>query len=159
MENRLKELLISFDDAIEWEAPDGFVYLDEISKVESIKPIIEELLNEKLEIDNRVQDASFFVDLFILEESQCIQRSNSSSYCGIYDIGIRFSSFRNMVTIFTNTEKPIASKYPINNLIALLISKGYVYISAELLHESYDGINLRMRKGNITWWMRYFDYV
>jgi hypothetical protein len=158
MEKSLLDFLISIDDAENCEASKNFNYLKEMDNVKNIKNKLESLVKEHLEIDEFVQDASFFTELFILETSQKMRKDNGEGYVCLFDLSIRFSSFGNMVCIFSNNDFDIYSKYPIKEIIDLLKSEGYVYVDAKQLDELYTGINTHIGDKD-TWWIRYFDYL
>ncbi|RDY22486.1 hypothetical protein CHF27_013220 [Romboutsia maritimum] len=161
MEKELKALLLSFDDEEQCECPQNFNYLDEMKRVHSIKSQIENIIRNKLRIDDQVQDASFFTELAIYKKSKNKRDYPCEDFKGtvwLCDLGIKFSSFGNMVTISSVTEGDMYSKYPIEKIIEILKNNGYIYIDSESLNESYDGINKYMDEES-TWWVRYFDYI
>jgi hypothetical protein len=158
MDDKLKNLLLNIDNVENCESPSNFNYINAINKVKSIKSKLEKLLGQKLEVDDCVQDASFFTDLYVLEESQKNKRKTEGSYALLYDFTIRFSSFGNLVTIFSHTISQLEEKFPLNEIIQTLQNNGYTYVNADALDEPYDGVNKYIGQ-NDTWWIRYFDYL
>lgn len=158
MEDSLKKFLLSVDDVEECEAPKTFDVIKEMKKVKKIKSQIEKIIGCNLELDEWVQDASFFTELHIIEESQKERKGKMESYVGLYNLSVRFSSFGNMVTMFSNNGVDIYNTYPINEIVALLEDNKYVFIRAESLDEPYDGMNKYITDKD-TWWIRYFDYI
>lgn len=157
MDKDLKNLLLHFDDANEWYASKHFDYYKEMERVKNIKKLIENKTGYKFEIDEYVQDASFFTELFILEKSQKEAKENGEGYALSYELAIRFSSFGNLVTIIMNPNDG-ETKYNTVSLINILKDNGYTYIVAENLNEPYDGKN-KVLVGEYTWWGRFFDYL
>ncbi|WP_291574549.1 hypothetical protein [Clostridium sp. UBA4548] len=129
-----------------------------MERVKYLKGEIEKVIAHELDIDECVQDASFFTELTILEESQREQKNKGNSYAIINDLSIRFSSFGNMVTIYGNTKSNLDNIYPMKNIINILEQNGFIYINAESLDKIYDGVNKYISKKD-TWWIRYFDYL
>ena len=142
MDEKLKQLLSSIDSVDDYESPDYFNYTLELEKVKKLKIILDQLLGLTLEIDNYVQDASFFTTLSFVHDNLC-------------DIAIRFSNYGNLTSIYIYK---LEAKLPIKVLIQTLEDNGYVYVSCDALEVPYDGIDKNVFDGG-TWWDRYFNYV
>ncbi|MCD3351651.1 hypothetical protein G8V03_14565 [Clostridium botulinum D/C] len=80
MEDKLKKLLLSFDDKEECETPENFNYTNEMKKIYNIKKQLENIIKKELITDECVQDASFFTQLVILEEIQNERKNNGGSF-------------------------------------------------------------------------------
>ena len=101
---------------------------------------------DKLELDDTAQDASFFCDDGHWRELQPRH---------VYPvILVRFSAFGSLVTITTADEIEPAL---VRRLAAALEAAGYTYVVAEELDEPYDGKNPHI--GQQSWWVRFFDYL
>jgi hypothetical protein len=138
------------DTAGDWEFPAGFDYVTSLEQVKHFQLRVEEKLRLRLRLDDQVQDASFFAELFELEEGGVLP--NGTTYL-VFKIGIRFSTFGRMVTIHGNSPK----SYPLMALIDLLVEHGFQYMDVESLNETYDG-EFRQIQRRISWWDRFFDY-
>lgn len=102
MNKNIKDILINFDDPIECEYPKTFNYLIEMEEVKKIKDNLKTYI--KLDLDDQIQDASFFADLYILDKHELKNKITGKSYVLTYDICIRFSCYGKMVTIFSNSD-------------------------------------------------------
>src|SRR5262249_59767760 len=122
--------------------------------VREVQPRLEEILGHPLKLDDQVQDASFFAELFWLEDG-AVRPNGVVVHC--FKIAVRFSSFGRMVTIHTNSATSDLSQYPVKQLVAVLNQHGFQYIDPEALNELYDG-RLQTKCAALTCWIRYFDY-
>ncbi|ELK39504.1 MULTISPECIES: hypothetical protein [Brevibacillus] len=157
MNPQLKQLLLHFDDAAEWYAPKDFDYRKEMQQVKMVKARLEAETDNRFELDDCVQDASFFAEMYILEKSQHDAKASGGSYAMCYELAIRFSAFGRFVTIHGAFDE--TGKQPdLNRIIATLQENGYRYIPADELNTLYDGKNQAMI-GEYTWWNRFFDYL
>jgi hypothetical protein len=156
----IRELLLSVDDPNEWEFPKVFNYYEAIGKVKQVKPLIENVINQTLQIDESVQDASFFTELFILDESQRKFRDAGLSHMHYVDFAIRFSAFGSLVSIYcSRNNSDYLDKYPIEKVLKILKESGYVFVESSHLQEPYDGLHKSLRNSGSSWWIRYFDYL
>lgn len=75
-----------------------------------------------------------------------------------YVLSVRFSSFGNFFTVWSNSirEKIVGAK--IAEVIAETENAGFVYIDAETLEQKYTGKNRHLANLE-NWWLRYFDYL
>src|SRR5262249_41989412 len=112
------------------------------------------LLGQPLRVDDQVQDASFFGELFVFEEGAV----RPSVTAMVFKMAIRFSSFGRMATIHTNSALSDLGRYPEDRLAALLAEDGCVSIPGEALVEQYDGVMPNV-SADFTWWLRFFDYM
>lgn len=150
MNPELHQLLIQNDVLGEWEFPPDANWSNEISRVKQFTPELEEVLKESLRLDDGVQDASFFADLGVLAEQK--NPNGTTHLC--YLICIRFSWFGGMFSIYgKNTER-----YDTAKAVHVLNKHGYTYVPACELDAPHDGIN-KPYESNLTWWIRYFDYL
>jgi len=146
------KLLELADHVTACEFPLGFNYRTSTKQVEDIKPKLDAIAGEPFELDLNVQDASFFTELHILEPA------NYGVNMYYYVLGIRFSSFGNFFTVWSNS---ISEKIDISK-IAEIISEteaaGFVFIDAETLEQKYTGKNRHLANLD-NWRLRYFDYL
>jgi hypothetical protein len=130
-----------------------------MAAVKALKPQAERILGQPLKLDNQVQDASFFAELFVFEDGAV--GANGATVM-VFKIGIRFSTFGKMATIHTNSAASDLSKYPLARLAELIEKQGFQYIPVEALNEPYDGKLKRLDQSlgaEATWWYRFFDYM
>ncbi len=121
-----------------------------MARIREIKPRLEEIIGLPLDIDQNVQDASFFTELSFSKPSE---RSN---YVDII-IGIRFSAFGNLFTVWSSGSSEPLDPAKLKRIIDTIEQYGLKYVDAESLAEPYTGAN-EVFKGE-TWWIRFFDYV
>jgi len=156
MDASVRRLLEDADDAEGWEVPhdgwDTFPYKDRIAEIVSIQDRIRTDFALEMKRDGNVQDASFIDELSILEEVPDKQNTYFTR------LSIRFSNFGKLFTIYSCLD-PIPSEYPMADMIALVESFGWNYVSADALDEQYDGANISIRKQGCSWWIRFFDYL
>lgn len=154
MDQGLKNLLSSFDDAQEWYAPKHFDYFKKMESVRNVTKLLEEHTGYKFEIDESVQDASFFTEIKILESSIQERKDKGLNYLGLYSLFIRFSSFGNLVTMSCRSDFDLGQ----DDIIKILRNEGYIYIDPKDSDEPYDGKNKSLID-EYTWWDRYFSYM
>ncbi len=163
MKDSIQKILLSVDDEIECEWPVSFKREEALKGVLAIQPKIEIALNCKLELDDTIQDASYFASLALwkhvpadpnLYTAPNVKRGGMN-YAIIY---ISFSSFGNLVIIGSSVENE--DRFPntiIDSVIQLLKENGYVYISEKDLHEKHCGKNPNFPGS--TWGERYFSHL
>jgi hypothetical protein len=155
MDARIREILMRNDSATAVEYPPGFDWQEAMAAVKALKPKAEELLGQPLKLDDQVQDASFFAELFVFEEGAVGPNGATTM---VFKIAIRFSTFGKMATVHTNSAASDLRKYPVDRLARLLEQHGFQYIDAPSLGEPYDG-KLNGLGADATWWFRFFDYM
>jgi len=159
MDTHTRQLMLQNDTAAHVECPPGFDWQVSMAVVKALKPHAERILGQPLKLDDQVQDASFFAELFVLEDG-AINPYGSTAL--VFKIAIRFSAFGKMATIHTNSTASDVQKYPVAQLAKLLEQHGFEYIPAEFLNEPYDGKLKALGHGlgmDCTWWCRFFDYM
>ncbi len=155
MDRRIHQLLVSNDSPTDWEYPSGFDWTAACRAVRLLQPAAEALLEQPLRLDDQVQDASYFAELFVFEDGAVRPPVTSM----VFKIAIRFSSFGRMATIHANSVLSDLGQYPVAPLAALLEVQGFVYVPAEVLAEPYDGVLPHVPADITTWWGRFFDYM
>lgn len=159
MDPHIYQILLQHDSATDVEFPPGFDWQASMAAVKSLKPEAERILGEPLKLDDRVQDASFFTELFLLEKGVAGVNGEAPM---VFKIGIRFSTFGKMATIHTNSPASVLSNSTVDRLAELLNRAGFQYIPVEALAERYDGKVKWLDQsvgGEATWWFRFFDYM
>jgi hypothetical protein len=143
-------LLLAADDPVNWEFPDGWCeeYPRAMERVRAVAADLERVLGLSFQLDDQVQDASFFADLAAIRLD-----ANGKQEC-IFTI--RFSAFGKLFTIWQweNTAIPASD---LATVISIVRSHGFEYVDAEALEESYTGSHPGFR--HATWWVRFFDYL
>jgi hypothetical protein len=155
MDTRTHEILMRNDSATNVEYPPGFDWQESMAAVKALKPQAEEILGQPLKLDDQVQDASFFAELFVFEEGAVSPNGVTTM---VFKIAIRFSTFGRMATVHTNSAASDLRNYPVGRLARLLEQHGFHYIDAQSLGERYNG-KLKGLGGDATWWFRFFDYM
>jgi hypothetical protein len=155
MDTHTREVLLRNDSATDVEYPAGFDWQASMAAVKALKPYAEEILGQPLKLDDQVQDASFFAELFVFEEGAV---GPNGVTVMVFKIALRFSTFGGMATVHTNSAASDLRNYPVDRLARLLERHGFQYIDAQSLGEPYDG-KLKGLGGEATWWFRFFDYM
>jgi|SRR5215472_2452409 len=159
MDTRIHDFLLQTDSATDVEYPSDFDWQASMTTVKALKPHAERILGQPLKLDDQVQDASFFAELFVFEDGAAGPNGVTTM---VFKIAIRFSTFGKMATIHTNSAASDLNKYPVARLAELLEQHGFRYIPAESLGERYDGKLKGLDRslgGEATWWYRFFDYM
>ena len=163
MKDSILETLLSVDDEFECEWPASFNREKAFKAVSAIQPKLESVLNYKLELDDTIQDASYFASLVLwkhvpadpnLYTAPNIKRGGVNYAI----IDISFSSFGKLVTIGSSVDKN--EQFPneiIDEVVKLLKQNGFIYISEKDLQEEYCGKNFNFTGS--TWGKRYFSYL
>jgi hypothetical protein len=159
MDTRIHTILLQNDTAGDVEYPPAFDWQASMAAVKALKPDAEQVLGQPLKLDDQVQDASFFAELFVFEDGAV---RPDGVITMVFKIAIRFSTFGKMATIHTNSVVSHLGQYPVARLADLLGKHGFQYIPAESLAERYDGKLAGLGQsvgGGATWWYRFFDYM
>ena len=132
----------------------GFDWRGELEKVRELVPVLEEITGRRFEIDENVQDASFFTDLTIDEELSGAQGGRLV----LTVLGVRFSAFGKLFTTWSAEEAstPLPPEVT-SKVIDAVHQRGYVYVEATALDADYTGANPHMR--GTSWWSRFFNYL
>jgi len=144
------EKLQAADDPTEWESPEGFDCNGAISRVRRLKPEIEHLVGRAFEMDENVQDASFFTDLSLHKSA------GKPNYLDTV-FAIRFSAFGNLFTVWSYCSSERLPITVVNQVIKKTEDHGFNYINADELNEQYSGRHEGFK--TTSWWNRFFDYV
>ena len=143
------ELLQASDDSTNFEAPPGFDWGGAILEVRGLQLKLELILQRKLELDDQVQDASFFADL------SYSQRVASDSIDLVFCF--RFSSFGRLFTVYDTCSEELRFPEPIiHRVIEIVEQEGHHYVDSETLDKPYSGTNLYFV--GKSWWYRFFDH-
>jgi hypothetical protein len=135
MDHRIRQILSQHDSATHAEYPPDFDWRASMAAVKALKPHAEQILGQPLKLDDQVQDASFFAELFVFEDGAVGPNGGTAL---VYKIAIRFSNFGKMATVHTNSVASDLHQYPVDQLAELLERHGFRYIPAEALGEPYD---------------------
>src|SRR5262249_52875263 len=117
MDARSHAILLESDSATDIESPPGFDWQQSMAAGNVLKPHAERILGQSLRLDDQVQDASFFAELFVFEDGAVGPNGVTTT---VFKIAIRFSTFGKMATIHTNSPAPALDKYPVTRLVELL---------------------------------------
>src|SRR3954451_4308118 len=109
MDTRTHEILLRNDIATDVEYPPGFDWHASMVAVKALKPRAEDILGQPLKLDDQVQDASFFAELFVFADGVVDPNGVATM---VFKIAIRFSTFGKMATIHTNSAASDLHKYP-----------------------------------------------
>ena len=136
----------------DWES---FPWRRYISEIETIQNRINTELNISLKRDKNVQDASYLDELFIYRNDAFL---NDGIIVHTVQIGIRFSNFGKLYTIYASDISD-TNKFDVQGIKRIVDSFGWTYVPAEELRKvTYDGKHKELR-GEVSWWIRFFDYV
>ena len=151
----LKDLLVA-DDPLQCEAPRDFDRDATLPRIRALQPALERLTGLAFQLDDRVQDASFFADLSAVDP---VERELPTGGRAIETfIGVRFSAFDDLFTIWNaSSVRPLTDEER-SRVAELVSSAGFLYAPPELLELPYTGNNLPLHHLR-DWWLRFFDYL
>jgi len=133
-----------------YEFPRGFDWRKEMPAVEALVWDLERILGVMLKVDDQIQDASYFAELYN-------RHLNRGKNYWETSIGFLFSSFGHLFTHGSNTERERPPDDAIRRAVEFIESKGFVFVDADQLDERYDGIMTGLH--DRTWMDRYFSYL
>ena len=133
----LTHLLRRLDDPVRAEAPAGFDRSNAIARFREFATELAEASTVELVSDTRIEDASFFADLWFGAGA------------------LRFSCFGDMIALTPDAEPPPSL---LEHIRKLATRHGYVFVPTDVLEQPYTGINPGVT-GIRDWWIRYFDYL
>jgi hypothetical protein len=145
------------DDSKGSEFPEGSSRTSDqaTTSVRRIHETLKVELGVSMELDDRIEDASFHAELTVLHPEP-FHLAGGTVYAP--EIAIRFSNFGKLYSI-TSSMPELLARYPLEKIRALIESHGWIYVPADQLDEVYDGKNAALRNGVNTWWIRFFDYL
>jgi len=138
------------DDPAACEQPIGFDRDVAMEELRSLHPELAAILGEPLELDEQVQDASFFAELAF-----CIPGSQPRALDTV--LAVRFSAFGRLFTIWSHCPTQPIEAEQLAQIINTVESRGFRYVDTASLDEPYHGRNPLF--GGSTWWYRFFDYL
>ncbi|HJT78239.1 MAG TPA: hypothetical protein VJ739_13630 [Gemmataceae bacterium] len=150
MEPAIRELLDATDDSEHAEHPPGFDWSALRGRVTALQPELERVARRPFVLDDKVQDASFFADLFI-------RRPGPQTNWIDTVFAVRFSNFGRLFTTWSHCETEQLPKAVAAELIAAVERAGFRYVPPSVLDEPYSGRHPALRGS--TWWIRFFDYL
>ena len=134
-----------------YERPKKFDYFRALGEIHHWRPYLEGILGRRLEMDDRVQDASHFTQL---SDPTCTHADWASGRQ--VAAGMRFSKFDRMFVIFDGGCWGAAA----DELRAFLAKQGFHEVPLAALLEPYDG---QLAGGPGTedwnWFRRFFDWM
>jgi hypothetical protein len=163
MKDSIQKILIAADDDVQCEWPLEFNREIALDRVRAIQPILEKTLDCNLDLDDSIQDASYFASLALwkyvppdpnLYTAPGIERGGTNYAV----IDISFSSFGNLVTIGSSVAPK--DQFPaekITRIVKVLSENGFVFITEQDLFEKYSGKNPYFSES--TWGERFFSYL
>ena len=144
------QLLLSADDTDPdaFYNPAGFDWKKEMDRVRSLKPELEGILGRSLELDDQVQDASYFAQLAAIVPEQSPGPIETA-------ISVIFSAFGNLFTVWSNIPGLVPAS-TVQSVIVAVQRHDFRYVDGESLSETYSGENPFFQRNN--WCYRFFDY-
>jgi hypothetical protein len=147
----IRAILEAADCEVGWEVPrndyQSLPWKSYRSEISAVQAWANTELGLKLELDGSIQDASFFEQLSVRDEST--------------HLSIRFSNFGKLYTVstFGILESNKLATFRTEDLKTIIDSFGWVFVPAEDLNSPYDGKHRDFVKMKASWWLRFFDYV
>jgi hypothetical protein len=135
------------DDAEHSEFPPAFDWPMSMNRVRACRPILEEIAGHAFELDDKVQDASYFAALSITEPIAGKPNHRREVFA------LYFSCFGSLAGVWN---QGVFSQATLNRMKEALETHGFVVVDAAQLREPYTGIH----KGYVgrTWLDRFFNY-
>jgi hypothetical protein len=161
MDQTVRDILTAADRLGEWEFPsDGDGYKTLWADLDAIVPQLETLVGFSLDVDRNVQDASFLTDVGLLDSRYYDRKSGTGAIC--YVFSFRFSNFSRLFTLHGVEWESRFDELRLGECRELLERHNFTYVPADALDCDYSGVN---GPGNpicgsqLTWWIRFFDYI
>jgi hypothetical protein len=141
-------------DRLGWDEPPGFTYFEALGEVAWRRPRFERLLGTGLELDVKVENAFYFTELIVPDDSPLDPTAGITTIPP--QIALRFSKFDRMVTIFGTDEAAYEERMPA--VYEELERAAYAFVWHAYLQEPYDGVHAHQRHtAGWTWFTRFFD--
>jgi len=118
-----------------------------MKRVRSLELELEQVIGRQLEVDENVQDASFFTELACHVPSE--DRIETA-------IAIIFSAFGDLFTIWGSVPGEIPESV-MQKVISAVQKHGFRYVDTESLAEAYSGTNPVFQHSR--WIDRFFSYI
>jgi hypothetical protein len=141
-------ILLDADDPVACEYPAGFDWSRAIAEVRSLKPEVERIAGRTFQLDDQVQDASFFAELAVRKPSERVIETVFSA---------SFSCFGRLFTDWANCASERLPPQTATAIIERIRWAGFVHVSEVALALPYSGRN-PVFDGQ-TWGNRFFDYL
>jgi hypothetical protein len=153
MDPKLLSILKAYDkpEYKKYPPPD-FDYKQMLERVKELKPTIKKIVGRSFVLrDYFKYPTTFFADLSIEE----LQTADTGQTYIHTILGIRFSCFGNLFTIWSTSSEPLEAN-KIKALVEAVKTHGFVYIDMDSLNEPYYAENHRLSG---TWWDQYFELL
>lgn len=159
MKTRIRQILHDADRLGEWEFPSDAAE-NPWPKIREIAADLSRVVGTVLDIDNGVQDASFLTDVGLLD-AEYYDRTNKTGAL-VYIFAFRFSNFGRLFTLHGREWKTRYEEFNLGVSVELISRNGFQYVESDQLNVPYDGINGPNNPicgTQLTWWIRFFDYI
>lgn len=137
-------------DCDAYEYPPDFSWETEMKRVKGLVWRLEAILGVILKVDDQVQDASYFAEIYHRHLEREKNQWNTS-------ICFLFSSFGGLFTHWSNSERYRPDDTHIEEAVEYIESQGFVFVSGDVLELEYDGLAEGLH--GYTWHARYFSYL
>ena len=145
MNSRTHKILLKNDNTMETRKPIDFNYKTALQEVHNFAADATRY-GFNFSVDESIQDASFFSDVF-----------------DPVGIRVRFSSFGRLVCIFNGNVRKYSSQDFPQEIIGLLYEHRFVVIRPEeLVASAYEGRHPSFQNNDLwnhAWFIRFFDYL
>jgi hypothetical protein len=161
MEPAVRERLEAADTRRGLERPPRFDGKGAIARVARLKPELERIAGSTFELDDSVEDATFFAELSIYRPFERVVLGFISPQRFMLSVvTVRFSAFGELFTMVSAFEPDDPERLPEEleaELVQAVSEAGFVYVSEQALGAPYTGTHRRFVGS--TWWNRFFEYV
>ena len=144
----LQRLKAADCDACEY--PPDFKWEVEMKRVKELVWSLEMSLGVMLKVDDNVQDASYFAEIY----HRYLDREKSNWNTSIC---FMFSNFGGLFTYWSNSLFCRPDDKYLKEAIKYIESQGFVFVSGDVLEQTYDGLAEGLH--GYTWYARYFSYL
>ncbi len=154
MDPAIRALLESADDPIHAEDDQKVEWEEMNERVSGLLPKLERITGQTFDLDDGVQDATYWGELAIWRSS-----ADTPEWGEVLEavFAVRFSNFGWLFTAWGRHPTERLPEAQVEEVIQAVSYAGFQHIPTSALDEPYTGSHPAF--AGATWWHRFFDYV
>ena len=145
-------ILQAYDQGENWDLPRGFDWQAAQTDFEALVQNVRGIGGLEHAVGSYAQDASFFAEILVPAEYLKLPKPATHA------VLLRVSNWGSLATV---SDRSLLQPEVLEQIKALLVKCGYLYIPPSVLAQEYDSGATVLHPGarRATWWDRYFDYL